>query len=495
MLDTSGMALPPKRDEEDDDPWRAVTRGTLESLNRPRPRRAPASTHGLGDTAGMLLRPGAAGEVAEAPNEGSSEIADLLTRTLAEEPGRLDLWLMRFEIFRSQGMKQEFIQRAAEAAASPQISRKLDWTAVRRMWEALAPGESLPDAPEAVPAKPGPAEPAGPGQRRFSDLAGQLAKEPLAALAQAYGQLRSAPGFYRDFSRATMRALRRPTALTPCTLFAGAAAAGSAVFLKREDQRSVPPEFENAVAQAWIGSSLGRTALVSGNDIDTHSIALASVAATQSLPCTIFLAPDEFDQKESLVAQLLRSGVSLEAAEPGTDPRLAALKYWEKAADRVHLALSLGTGPAPYPVMVSDFQSLLGRETDAQYRALGRAGAARVCVASMHSRADAIGFILPYLPHAAFRLVIVEPEDQAAAGPAHAASRAWRGRTREHRWLRATGRVQYVTLGDAPARALQARLAQGEEIEIGLEDARALAWAGTLAESAGSAADICVLVA
>lgn len=459
---------------EDDDPWRAVTRGTLEALRT----QAPS----LADTNALLRNPAGAVEVREAG--AGSGIAELLSRSIAHEPLRADLWLMRFEVYRAEGLKEEFLRRSSEAIANPALSARLDWAAVLRMWDALAPGEPLPGAPQVVAKVE-----EGPARRRFADQAAQLAAAPLAQLARAYSELRARPGFIRDWSAATFKPLRRPTALEPCTLFAPPAHAPQrGVFLKREDRRNVPPDFENAVAQVHLARALGRSKIVSGNDLDAHAIALATVASGQGLGCTLFLAPEDLDGKPALVEQLTRSGAKLLTGESGADPRLAALRHWAAAPYKAHLALSLGTGPQPYATMASDFQSLLGRETDAQYRALGRS-APRVLVAPLHGRADAIGFILPYLPHAAFTLVIVEPP----SAPPPSGARAWRDRAREHRWLRATGRVRYVTIADAQAHAVRERAA-AHELDLSVEGARALACAEELYAAADSAADVCVLV-
>lgn len=489
-----------------DDPWERLAR-----KNRAEQTGEDTAGDLIGDTDGLLRRERTEAVLVE--GEGpSTEILQLVSASLEAEPERADLWMMRFEVQKTLGMKREFADALVLGWRNPRLQRSLDWGAIRAMWNELAPGEP---APESIPLPaatavaplapaPGAAPPAATAgdtrrDRRFADIANRIAARELGVLAKAYAALHAKPGFAEDFARRVAPLLKRPTPLhfaEQLTRLAGNP--NARLFLKREDLRTVTPEQENATAQCYVATKLGRLTVITGNDVDAHSLALAEVAPRFSLKCIVVVRPGDLGGKPELVDRLRQLGARVEVMPEGigTDPRSGAVRLWQQSMGNAHLVLSLGTGPNPYPAMVNNFQSLLGRETELQLRALAGEGRSRTLVAAVQSEADSIGFMLPHLSRGDAELVYAEA-DPGGLGSwrSSARLRAYNGAIREHAWLRNLGRVQHVPIPDAQALAAQRQVAAAESVKLSLEDARAVALALLLTRRDQAARDYVVLVA
>jgi tryptophan synthase beta chain len=493
----------------DDDPWASVSRTTQELLHEEHD--ATTAPRRPGD---YQIEVGYAG-TDTARHGVSTELVDLLSHAISSSPERADLWMMRFEMYRSLGMKPEFEAALIEAWTKPRVRRLILWDTVEALWREIAPGEAFPAsrtqklrpaaAPEPSPApaaQPEPAEPAltgaWQGNRRFADIALQHAGAELNALTAAYATIRTQPGFYTTFARGLSTILQRPSPLEfsePITRICGGV---SRIYLKREDKLGHSPELGNAAAQAHLAALMGKTAVVTGNDVDLHSVALATIAPRFNLEVVVFVRPEDEQSHAEVIARLRALKVQVNATAPAAsithDPREAALRFWQQNQARYHLALSLGTGPRPYPTMVSDFQSLLGRETVLQVRAQTGFRRPVSFVAAMYSEGDAIGYMVPHLPITEIPLYYAEPDGESGVRSSISA-RAYNGHRREHAWLKASGRIDYAFIPDARAKAAQDRIRQAAGLDLSLEDARAMAQAEHLARVSTSARDIVVLVA
>jgi tryptophan synthase beta subunit len=445
----------------------------------------------------------------------STEFLQLLNDSLKVAPERGDIWMMRFDAMRALGFRKEFAEALAQALATPSIRNQLDLAALRGMWGEIAPGEAFagdPPKPAPAPAPAGaPAAPAASAAtttgshgavrvRRFNDIAVKIAGAELAALARDYNAAAIKPGFLEEFTRKTGLLLKRPTPLEYSDAVSRAAGGGGLrVYLKREDQRGVPVEKEHAAAQCYIGSQLGKTAVVTGNDVDAHALAVAEVAPFFGMKCTIVVRPGDLREKPELIAKLKSLAARVEPMPAtgmlGTDPREGAVRAWQKAAADTHLALSLGMAPAPYTAMANTFQALLGRETDAQYTTTASfLSRPRTMVAAVGSEADSIGFVLPCLNRRDIRVAYAEPEPGGrAAWRPSTRLRAYNGQVREHSWLRGVGRIQHVPVPDTDAERARERLAR-DGIKVGLEDARAVALTVLLGQGDPTPRDFVVLL-
>ena len=436
------------------------------------------------------------------------EMLKLVIDSLAATPERGDLWMMRFEVQRSLGMKQEFLAGLVQGWRNAIVYRQLDWPLLRAMWEELAPGEALPDAlrapvggPDAAPRTIAIATAAGTARiRRFTDVALRIAERELAVLGKAYAALSARPSFFEDFARKVMPLLRRPTPLHHAESLTLTLRDSVRVFLKREEQRGVSAEVDHAAAQCYIAMLLGRTHVITANDVDAHALAVADMAPRFKLRCTVVVRPGDLNDKPEFVEKLRGHGAAVEAMPDtgmlGTDPREGAVRAWQKAGGAAHLVLSLGTAPPPYPDMANAFQSLLGHETELQFRAQAGEERPRTMVAAVSSEADSLGFVLPQLGRRRIELVYAEPEPGGVnSWRASLRLRAYNGAIREHTLLFGTGRVQHVALSDSQAQGMRERLGRDENISVSLEDARAVALVQLLTQRDKDPRDFVVLVA
>jgi tryptophan synthase beta chain len=442
----------------------------------------------------------------------STEILQLVVDSLAAAPDRADLWMMRFEVQKTLGLKKEFAEALIDGWKNPRVMRQINWAQVRLLWQELAPGEPVPGGiklPEPVRAARSPGSamsgPTGHAQaavlkRRFSDVATYSAGRELAVLSKAYAALHARPGFLEEAARKIGPLLQRPTPLQFAEGLSRLSGGTARIFLKREDLRSVTPEQENATAQAWLATKLGRPTVITGNDVDAHSLALATASLTFGLKCIVVVKPEDITAKAAVIERLRALGAQIEV-NPAyrmltSDPREGALRMWQRSLGQAHLALSLGTGPSPYPAMINNTQSLLGRETEMQLRAAGVTERPRTMIAAVQSEADSIGFMLPSLGRPDIELMYAEP---TPGGPQYwrpsARLHAYNGAIREHAWLKATGRVEHIAIGDDEAMAAQQQILSTEKVNVSLEDARAVALCRLLLQRTHDTHDYVVLVA
>lgn len=434
----------------------------------------------------------------DAPAASDHEILDYVMLALEHQPKRLDLWMMRFEIVRSLGLKDGFIEAMRLAHADPDLQPGIDWQSVRRLWDELAPGEEPPADVELPPGEALTVQTEAQRARRFADVAQEHAASALQQLAREYGALRQQPDFFLRFARATREHLNRPTALDRADKLARALDFDGQIFIKREDQHRCSTEREYAVAQCFIADALGRRQLICANEVDGFAFELARAAPRLGLKLDVVLSPSE-QTNASLVDELNRRGARILCTEEMglevQDTREGAVRLWAQQAQHCHLALSFGTGPHPYPRMVNDFQILLGQETALQLRA-GRVRETRqIVIASVNSEADAIGFMLPFLRNAEMELLLADA-DPTSSRKTHSMRWAnYKGARREHAWLRTTGHISYIPIRDSQAAKAQQLLEDTEGLHISFEDARAISLTCGLVEGGVADRDLVVLVA
>lgn len=428
----------------------------------------------------------------------AGDIALLLLQTVESQPARGDLWLMLFDVYRTQGNRVLFRRAASNARALPVANQAIDWGAVEGLWNAFNEGEPLDQPPEAtspVPAEPaaGPEAAVAPRKRRLGDVALGTAHESLERLAARYRELRQEARFHERVFAAIAPVLQRPTPLVQLPL-AVSDSEQARVLIKREDSRQTTPEFENAVVQASIAKLLQKSALLCSNEFKQHSLAVARVAEVQQMPCTIFLRRQDLRDDLSLLTELTRHGARIEVTDE-EDARTAALRYWASVEKSTHFVHSLGAGPYPYALLANDFHALLGHETLMQYRQRpGIRPMFPVLVAATQSRADSIGFILPFLREASAELVLIEPDQEPMEDREQKAwSGAYRERRREHAWIKGSGRVKYPEVSAQEGTRVQQYLRSQLQAELALHDARAVAYAMQIAPTLGGR-DIIVLV-
>jgi tryptophan synthase beta chain len=284
------------------------------------------------------------------------------------------------------------------------------------------------------------------------------------------------------------------------------------VLLKREDlNHTGAHKINNTVGQALLALRMGKRRIIAETGAGQHGVATATVCARFGLECVVYMGAEDVARQALNVYRMRLLGATVIPVESGTrtlkDATNEALRDWVTTVPTTHYIIGSVVGPEPYPRMVRDFQSVIGREAREQMlERFGRLPA--TVVACVGGGSNAIGIFTAFLDdpvelvgveaagqgietghhsatlsagtpgvlHGSLSYLLQDPQGQVA--PAHSVSAGldYPGVGPEHSWLRDTGRVTYTSATDAEALDAFQGLARLEGIIPALETAHALAW-------------------
>ncbi|HEX5004549.1 MAG TPA: tryptophan synthase subunit beta [Gemmatimonadales bacterium] len=358
-----------------------------------------------------------------------------------------------------------------------------------------------------------PPEPAIDG--RFGPYGGRYVPETLLAaleeLAALYDRAREDGGFREEFERVLREFAGRPTPLTEAERLSERV--GARVFLKREDlNHTGAHKINNTVGQALLAVRMGKRRIIAETGAGQHGVATATVCARLGLECVVYMGAEDVERQALNVYRMRLLGATVVPVESGTrtlkDATNEALRDWAASVGDTHYLIGSVVGPDPFPRMVRDFQSVIGREARAQV--LERVGRLpRTVVACVGGGSNAAGMFSAFLAdrevalvgveaagegldtgrhsasltcgrpgvlHGALSYLLQDADGQVA--PAHSVSAGldYPGVGPEHSWLRDSGRVEYHAVTDRAALDAFATLARLEGIIPALETAHAVAW-------------------
>lgn len=349
----------------------------------------------------------------------------------------------------------------------------------------------------------------------------------LLELERAFRHFAADPDFARELAGLLGDFAGRPTPL----LFAerlSTHAGGAAIFLKREDlAHTGAHKINNTLGQVLLARRMGKRKVIAETGAGQHGVATATAAARFGLSCRIFMGVEDIRRQAPNVQRmrLLGAEVVPVAAGGGTlkDAMNEALRAWVDAVDDTFYVIGSVAGPHPYPLMVREFQTVIGREARAQIlAAAGRLPAA--LIACVGGGSNAIGLFHPFLAdgveligveaagegmdsgrhaatlgrgtvgvlHGSKSFVLQTPAGQIREAHSVSAGLDYPGVGPEHAWLKETGRARYVAVTDTEALAAFRLLCRLEGILPALESAHAVAWA--LREAAARPADAILIV-
>ena len=362
-------------------------------------------------------------------------------------------------------------------------------------------------------------DPAG----RFGPYGGRYVPEtlmrPLAELERAYAAARADEGFERDLDRFGREAIGRPTPMTRADRLARRLG-GPRIYLKREDLcHTGAHKINNTIGQAMLAIRMGKSRVIAETGAGQHGVATASAAALLGLRCTIYMGTEDMERQRLNVTRMRFLGAEVVPVSSGSrtlkDAINEAMRDWVASVRDTHYVLGSVLGPHPFPMIVRDFQSVIGREARAQILAAeGRLP--DLLIACVGGGSNSIGLFHAFLDDASVAMVGVEAGGRGRAPGEHAAR--FSGGTPgvlhgcltyllqdeqgnietthsvsagldyaavgpEHAWLRETGRVEYVEAGDDEALRAFHDLAATEGIIPALESAHALAHLSRIASS------------
>lgn len=351
---------------------------------------------------------------------------------------------------------------------------------------------------------------------RFGAFGGVYVPEilftPVLELARAYEEARIDPSFQAELARELTTFAGRPTPVTHVARF-GEAVGLRQVHLKREDLlHTGAHKINNALGQALLARRMGKTRIVAETGAGQHGVASATACARVGLSCVVYMGEVDMERQRSNVERMKLLGAEVLPVRSGSrtlkDAINEAMRDWSASIRTTHYLLGSALGPHPYPTMVRDFHTVIGREARRQMQDLtGRLP--DLLVACVGGGSNAIGLFHPFLEDASVRMVGVEAGGEGIGSGRHAARFAQpavgvlhgtktqvlqdeAGQVRsthsisagldypavgpEHAALHAMGRVRYETADDREALEAFDLLARTEGILPALESAHALAY-------------------
>ena len=358
---------------------------------------------------------------------------------------------------------------------------------------------------------------------RFGRFGGKFVAETLMSalvdLEQLYARLKDDAAFQREFDEDLAHYVGRPSPLYEASRLSDAIG-GARILLKREDlNHTGAHKVNNTIGQALLAKYMGKKRVIAETGAGQHGVASATVAARLGLECHVFMGEEDIRRQALNVYRMKLLGAQVVSVTSGSrtlkDAMNEAMRDWVTNVDDTFYIIGTVAGPHPYPMLVRDFQSVIGREARAQSLAqYGKLPDA--LVACVGGGSNAIGLFHPFLQDESVAMYGVEAGGKGLETGEHAAPLSvgspgvlhgnrtylmqdddgqilethsvsagldYPGVGPEHAWLKDIGRVQYVAANDDEALAAFHRLTRVEGIMPALETAHAMAHAEKLAAS------------
>jgi tryptophan synthase beta chain len=359
----------------------------------------------------------------------------------------------------------------------------------------------------------------------FGAFGGSFVPETLVApideLRREYFRVRTDAAFQEEFQALLQHYVGRPTPLYEAVRLSREIG-GARIVLKREDlTHTGAHKINNALGQALLARRMGKRRIVAETGAGQHGVATATASALLGLECVVYMGAEDMTRQAPNVLRMRLLGATVHRVEAGArtlkDAINEAMRDWVSNVEDTYYLLGSVLGPHPYPLMVREFQAVIGREARAQMLAqIGRLPDA--IVACVGGGSNAMGIFDAFVDDGNVRLVGVEAGGRAIAPGEHAARFAGGSTgilqgTRtfvlqdeagnielthsisagldyaavgpEHAWLRELGRAEYTSASDAEALGAFQRLARTEGVLPALEPSHALAHAAVLARTMG----------
>jgi tryptophan synthase beta chain len=357
----------------------------------------------------------------------------------------------------------------------------------------------------------------------FGPYGGRFVSETLIGALQelesTYESLWRDPEFQAEFDKDLAHYVGRPSPLYHAERLSRENG-GAQIYLKREDlNHTGAHKVNNTIGQALIAKKMGKPRVIAETGAGQHGVASATVAARLGLECVVYMGIEDVRRQALNVYRMKLLGATVVPVESGTrtlkDAMNEAMRDWVTNVDTTYYIIGTAAGPHPYPKLVRDFQSIIGRE--ARQQSLDQVGCLPdALVACVGGGSNAIGLFHPFIEDADVRMVGVEAGGYGIATGQHAAPLSagrpgvlhgnrtylmeddagqilgthsisagldYPGVGPEHAWLKDAGRADYVDATDEEALAAFRTLTKVEGIMPALESSHAVAYALKLART------------
>ncbi len=339
----------------------------------------------------------------------------------------------------------------------------------------------------------------------------------LEELRQAYDKYRNDPEFIAEFKDELAHFVGRPSPIYHAKRWSEELG-GAQIYFKREDlNHTGAHKINNTIGQALLARRMGKRRIIAETGAGQHGVATATVCARYGMECIVFMGEDDVKRQAQNVYRMKLLGATVVSVTSGSrtlkDALNEAMRHWTTHVEDTFYIIGTVAGPHPYPMMVRDFQSVIGEECLVQMPT--RAGRQPDYVlACVGGGSNAIGIFYPYINHQEVRLIGVEAGGDGIETGRHSASLTagfpgvlhgnrtyllqdengqvidthsvsagldYPGVGPEHAWLKDSKRAEYVVINDDEALAAFHKCCQIEGIIPALESAHAIAYAAKLA--------------
>jgi tryptophan synthase beta chain len=339
----------------------------------------------------------------------------------------------------------------------------------------------------------------------------------LDELKRAYERCRKDPQFKAELDYELKHYVGRPSPIYHARRLSERFG-GAQIYIKREDlNHTGAHKINNTIGQALVAKRMAKPRVIAETGAGMHGVAAATVAARYGMECVVYMGSEDIKRQAQNVYRMKLLGATVVPVESGSktlkDALNEAMRDWVTNVNDTFYIIGTVAGPHPYPMMVRDFQSIIGKECIEQMPQIcGRQPDA--VIACVGGGSNAMGIFYPYIPYEGVRLIGVEAGGLGISTGKHAASLSagrpgvlhgnrtyllqdehgqivethsisagldYPGVGPEHAWLKDTGRAEYVTIDDSEALAAFTDLCRLEGIIPALESAHALAYAAKLA--------------
>ncbi len=367
----------------------------------------------------------------------------------------------------------------------------------------------------------------------FGPYGGSFISETLThainELREAYAKYQHDPEFLREFRYELAHFVGRPSPIYHAAR-TSRELGGAQIFLKREDlNHTCAHKINNVIGQAMLAKRMGKPRIIAETGAGQHGVATATICARYGLECIVYMGAEDVKRQSPNVYRMKLLGATVVPVESGSktlkDALNEAMRDWVTNVENTFYIIGTVAGPHPYPMMVRDFQSVIGEEclkqmpemlADLKLPGNGSELQPDAVVACVGGGSNAMGIFFPYIAHEKTRLIGVEAAGEGMDTDKHSASLQkgspgvlhgnrtyilqddngqitethsvsagldYPGVGPEHAWLKDIGRAEYVGITDKEALEAFHHLCRTEGIIPALESSHALAYAMKLAKT------------
>tara|TARA_R110002049_G_scaffold2750_8_gene22231 strand:+ start:173942 stop:175159 length:1218 start_codon:yes stop_codon:yes gene_type:complete len=356
---------------------------------------------------------------------------------------------------------------------------------------------------------------------RFGDFGGRFVPETLTRaldqLSDEYAQAKKDPQFQAELAELLRTFVGRPNPLYHAKRLSDFVG-GAQIWLKREDlNHTGAHKINNTLGQALLTLRMGKNRVIAETGAGQHGVASATACAHFGLPCTVYMGSEDIRRQKPNVFSMKLLGAEICPVESGSktlrDAVNEAMRDWMASVENTHYIIGSVIGPHPFPMMVRDFQSVIGRETKTQcHESFDRLP--DCVVACVGGGSNAAGMFFPFIEddgvkiygveaggrghnagdhaspltygkpgvlHGSYSYVMQDDDGQTCDVHSMSAGLDYPGVGPEHSYWKDTGRVDYIECGDDEAMQAFDKLARTEGIIAALESSHAVAKAMTIA--------------